>query len=141
MKLNTLRRVMQLSARIRVFDRMRLIVLLIAAAVAVQAQTPAVLLAIRNVTVIPVASAVRPGSTVVIRNGLIAAIGPVTELVIPSGATVSDGTGKYLVPGFIDLHVHLSKNRASAMGLMVAKPLRLLQDWSVRERLRLVSRI
>ena len=119
---------MQRSARIRVFDRMRLIVLLMAAAAAVQAQTPAVLLAIRNVTVIPVASAVRPGSTVVIRNGLIDAIGPVTELAIPSGATVIDGTGKYLVPGFIDLHVHLSKNRASAMGLMVANGVTTVRD-------------
>lgn len=45
-----------------------------------------------------------PGQDVLIDGGLIAAIGP--NLAVPPGATVVDGTGKTLLPGLIDAHVH-----------------------------------
>ena len=45
-----------------------------------------------------------PGQDVLIDGGLIAAIGP--NLAVPPGATVIDGTGKTLLPGLIDAHVH-----------------------------------
>jgi dihydroorotase len=41
---------------------------------------------------------------VLIENGKIAAVG--TKLKAPAGATVIDATGKVVMPGFIDLHVH-----------------------------------
>ena len=28
------------------------------------------------------------------------------EIAVPAGATVIDGTGKYLLPGLVDMHVH-----------------------------------
>ncbi|NJN42417.1 MAG: amidohydrolase family protein [Flammeovirgaceae bacterium] len=46
-----------------------------------------------------------PGQTIVIRQGMIASIDSLAE--IPSGTTVIDGTGKYVIPGLIDAHVHL----------------------------------
>lgn len=41
---------------------------------------------------------------VLIENGTIAAIG--SGLKAPAGATVIDATGKWVLPGFVDLHVH-----------------------------------
>ena len=42
---------------------------------------------------------------VLIRDGRIAAVG--LGLKVPAGATVIDATGKWVLPGFVDLHVHL----------------------------------
>ncbi len=46
-----------------------------------------------------------PNQTIYIRDGLIAAID--SSLNIPDGNRVIDGTGKFLIPGLIDSHVHL----------------------------------
>src|SRR5205807_3091284 len=46
--------------------------------------------------------------TVEIRGRGIAAIGTSHQVLVPPGATVIDGRGKYLIPGLWDMHVHLS---------------------------------
>ena len=86
-------------------------------------------LAIRNVTVIP-ATGAQPitNATVVVRGERIAAIGPAASTRIPAGARVVDGTGKFLLPGFIEMHTHLSKTRASALGLFVANGVTTVRD-------------
>ncbi len=59
-------------------------------------------LQIRNVTVVD-ASGARPGQTVTIARGRIASVVPTRK-----GATGGvDGTGKFLIPGLWDMHVHL----------------------------------
>jgi imidazolonepropionase-like amidohydrolase len=98
-----------------------------------KAQTPAGQtmrsLAIRNVTVIPGAGAPAVENvTVLIRDDRIAAIGPAAETVIPAGARLIEGAGKFLAPGFIEMHAHLSKARASALGLFVANGVTTLRD-------------
>ena len=45
--------------------------------------------------------------TVVVRNGHISAIGPSGSIPIPSHAQLIDGRGKYLIPGLIDMRVHI----------------------------------
>ena len=61
-------------------------------------------IAIRNVTVIDVEQGRRlPGRTVVIQNGRIAAVGTAA---VPRGARVIDGSGRFLIPGLWDMHVH-----------------------------------
>ena len=47
---------------------------------------------------------VNGSADVLIENGKIAAVGP--KLKAPANATVIDATGKVVMPGFIDLHVH-----------------------------------
>lgn len=65
-------------------------------------------LAISNVTVIPMDSKRHLlQHTVVVRDGLIAELGPATAVQVPAGAQRIDGTGMYLAPGLIDAHVHL----------------------------------
>jgi imidazolonepropionase-like amidohydrolase len=49
----------------------------------------------------------RPGQTVVAAGGRVERVGPAAEVEPPPGATVVDGTGCTLLPGFVDAHVHL----------------------------------
>jgi imidazolonepropionase-like amidohydrolase len=87
------------------------------------------MLAFQNVTVIPGNGAAPvENATVLIRDDRIAAIGPASETVIPAGTRIIEGAGKFLVPGFIDLHSHMSKARASAFGLFVANGVTTIRD-------------
>ena len=64
-------------------------------------------LVIRHVTVIDATGKPpQPGLTVVVEQGRIAAIDESKKLKIPAGARVVDGRGKFLIPGFWDMHVH-----------------------------------
>jgi imidazolonepropionase-like amidohydrolase len=47
------------------------------------------------------------GSAMIIDNGRITWVGPVAQLKAPAGAETSDLTGKFVMPGIIDVHVHL----------------------------------
>jgi len=47
-------------------------------------------------------------STVLIRNGRIAAVYPSASQPVPAGARVEDLTGKWIIPGLIDAHVHIA---------------------------------
>jgi imidazolonepropionase-like amidohydrolase len=85
--------------------------------------------AIRNVTVIsmvPAAPAAR--GTVIVRDGKIAEIGAPQRTRVTEGATVVDGTGKYLIPGLFEMHAHTSKSRASSLGLYVLHGVTTLRD-------------
>src|SRR5438477_5525216 len=63
--------------------------------------------AIEHVTVINVENATRVADqTVVVTGNKIAAVGPAARTKAPAGARVVDGTGKFLIPGIWDTHVH-----------------------------------
>lgn len=64
--------------------------------------------AITHVTVIPMdAERVLEDHTVIVREGRIVALGPAVSTPAPPDATEIDGRGNWLVPGFIDMHMHL----------------------------------
>ena len=64
--------------------------------------------AFRDVNVIPMDSArVVPHQTVVVSGSRIVAFGPAAKTVIPIGASVIEGAGRYLIPGLVDMHFHL----------------------------------
>jgi imidazolonepropionase-like amidohydrolase len=85
--------------------------------------------AIRNVTVIPMTGGVLSArQTVIVRDGRIAEIGRAAELRVPAGATIVDGTGKFLIPGLFEMHAHTSKTRASALGLYVVHGVTTIRD-------------
>jgi hypothetical protein len=72
-----------------------------------RAQEPAAL-AFRNVTVIDGTGApAQSGTTVVVRETRITAVGP--NVAIPAGAQVVDGTGKFMIPGLWDMHIHIHR--------------------------------
>lgn len=69
-------------------------------------------LAIVDVSVIALADAeAKEHRTVLVRNGLVAAIGSAASTAVPPGAVRVEGRGRYLVPGLADMHVHLFNSR------------------------------
>src|SRR5579884_1614520 len=48
-----------------------------------------------------------PASAMVIVDGRIQSVGPAARIKTPAGAQVVDLTGRYVMPGIIDLHAHL----------------------------------
>lgn len=90
----------------------------LAASIAAPASAQEAPLAITNVTIVDAGGA-RPGSTVLIEGRNIVATGPAASVGVPAGARVVDGSGRWLIPGLWDLHVHLSKTRATALPLFV----------------------
>ena len=63
---------------------------------------------LRGATVLPMAGGqdVVANADIVITDNRIVAVGPSGSLAIPSGATIRDVSGKYIVPGFVDTHAH-----------------------------------
>ncbi len=51
-----------------------------------------------------------PNQTIVITDDLISNIKNSKKIKIPTGATIIDGTGKFIVPGLTDAHIHFFQN-------------------------------
>ncbi|MGW8537998.1 amidohydrolase family protein [Rhodococcus qingshengii] len=49
----------------------------------------------------------QPGTTVVVDGDRFTAIGPTASTEVPAGATCIDGTGRWMVPGYVNGNVHL----------------------------------
>jgi imidazolonepropionase-like amidohydrolase len=65
-------------------------------------------LVISGVTVVDVAQGrLCPDETVVLVGGRIDEVGKTDAVVVPKGATVVDGRGKFLIPGLWDMHAHV----------------------------------
>ena len=61
-----------------------------------------------NLTLIDgVGAAAQPGSAIVMTNGRITYAGPMAGMKAPKDATVQDLSGKFVMPGIIDSHVHV----------------------------------
>ena len=80
---------------------------LLGAAAATPARPQALVL--DGVTVIDVESGrAQPGLTVIVEGERIAEVGRRPQLRVPPGARVVDGTGRFLIPGLWDMHVHVA---------------------------------
>jgi Amidohydrolase family len=67
-------------------------------------------LALTHVTVVDVESgALRADQTVLVHGSRIAWTGPSAQARVPAGARVVDATGRYVIPGLWDMHVHTSR--------------------------------
>jgi imidazolonepropionase-like amidohydrolase len=63
---------------------------------------------LKNVTVIDgTGAAPQANSAIVMTDGKISWVGPVSALKVPAGATVKDLSGKFVMPGIIDSHTHI----------------------------------
>ena len=66
-------------------------------------------LAIVGVTVLPMEGPERQADqTVLVQGDRITAVGPRSRVRVPAGAQIIDGRGKVLMPGLVDMHVHLA---------------------------------
>jgi imidazolonepropionase-like amidohydrolase len=86
-------------------------------------------LALTNVAIVDTTGS-RPGvrATVVISGDRISEIGESDKVSIPSGAQTVDGTGKYLMPGLWDMHMHLSYVSDLAFPLLIANGVTGVRD-------------
>lgn len=62
-------------------------------------------LAFKNAKIITPMRVIDNG-VLIVENGKISSIGPEAEVKVPQGTKVIDVAGKYLAPGFIDIHLH-----------------------------------
>lgn len=84
------------------------VVALLVLSLGCSSQPPGVTLVVAHVTVIDVAAGTAiPDQIVVIRGRRIAIVGDAGTTTVPDGAEVIDGSGRYLIPGLWDMHVHL----------------------------------
>ncbi|MBX3146739.1 MAG: CIA30 family protein [Gemmatimonadales bacterium] len=68
-------------------------------------------------------------ANVIVRDGMIQTVGP--DLAIPAGLAVTDGTGKTLLPGFLDAHTHSwGDAQRDALRFGVTTQFDMLGDWN-----------
>jgi len=85
-------------------------------------------IAVHAVTVVDVeAGRLLPDRTVLVRGERIERIGPAGSVAVPEGARVIDGSGRYLLPGLIDAHVHFV-HPPSFAPLLLAHGVTLVRD-------------
>src|SRR6185437_16336794 len=96
---------------------------------------PPASLAITHVTLIDATGAApKPDMTVLIADKEIAAIGPSKSLLIPRHTKTLDATDKFLIPGLVDMHVHLtgasepSGSREFILPLLLANGITTVRD-------------
>lgn len=80
------------------------------------AKRPAGAVAFRDVQIFDAeARTFRKNMTVVVSNGLIVAVGTAASTDVPSGAEVFDGSGRTLVPGLWDNHMHFGDDSSGPL--------------------------
>ncbi|HSP17646.1 MAG TPA: amidohydrolase family protein [Thermoanaerobaculia bacterium] len=90
------------------------------------AEQPSLPLAIAHITIVDtLRGTVQPDSTVVIRQNKIERVGTDAP---PADALIVDGSGKFLIPGLWDMHVHLGYTTSSALPLFVANGITTVRD-------------
>lgn len=67
-------------------------------------------------------------ATVLVSGRRIANVGAASETRVSPRATRVDLSGAYIIPGLWDMHTHLSKTRASALGVLVAYGVTSVRD-------------
>jgi len=91
-----------------------LLSVLLSALLFAQARTAHQSLVLTHVTVIDM-TGVPPKSdqTVIITSDRIVALGNSSEVVVPQNASVVEATGKFLIPGLWDMHIHTVYEKAA----------------------------
>lgn len=75
-----------------------------------------------------------PDQSIIISRDRIVAIGPGNKVKAPADAMIIDGTGKYIMPGMTDAHIHFFQSgglytRPDAINLIKYHPYQLDQDY------------
>ena len=91
-------------------------------------QAPAQSMAFWNASIVDLdAGVVRSGMVVEISKGRITRVAPAVGA-RPANATVADGTGRFLIPGLWDAHVHLTKLGEASLSLFLANGVTSVRD-------------
>lgn len=74
-------------------------------------------LAFTDVDVIPMDSdQVLHDQVVVVENGRIVSMGPADRVRLPAGLRRIDGSGRFLIPGLVDTHIHIPPEASDEKG-------------------------
>jgi imidazolonepropionase-like amidohydrolase len=123
-----------LYLQIKVMKRCCLLLLLLAAQIYLPAQQRPVWITNVNVVNTSVGKII-PASTVVVQDGIIKQVVKYnSKIVVPDTVTVMDATGKYLMPGMIDGHIHFFQSgglytRPDAINLNTVYAYKKDQQW------------
>ncbi|HWD99726.1 MAG TPA: hypothetical protein VG345_11830, partial [Bryobacteraceae bacterium] len=85
-------------------------------------------IAFRNATVIDGSRAVLPDHTIVIREDRVIGLGPSASTAIPSGTSLVDARGRFIIPGLWDAHAHVSYFKASSLPVLLANGVTSIRD-------------
>ncbi len=85
-------------------------------------------LLIRDVTILSMDAEPPRRGSVLVRGDRIDYVGPTATLPAAPDARVVDGRGRFLIPGLIDMHTHVSKTRGSSLSLLVAAGVTTVRD-------------
>lgn len=106
------------------------VVMIVLASVACSTQpspAPPALL-IRDVTILSMQDETPRRGTVLVRGDRIEYAGPTATVPPAPDAQTVDGRGRFLIPGLIDMHTHVSKTRGSSLSLLVAHGVTTVRD-------------
>ncbi|HZG17347.1 MAG TPA: amidohydrolase family protein [Candidatus Bathyarchaeia archaeon] len=85
--------------------------------------------AITNVTIVDVKEGrLQPDMTVIIKENEIVQVEPSGKAIVPKEALIYNGTGKYLIPGLWDMHVHLLDDQEIAFPYLLANGVTGIRD-------------
>lgn len=92
-------------------------------------------LAIQDCTLVdPRAGSAAPHTTVIITGERIAARGPAVSTRVPSGARVVPASGKFVIPGLWDMHVHAGEIEEDWFPLYLANGVTALREMAASEK-------
>jgi imidazolonepropionase-like amidohydrolase len=72
----------------------------------------------------PVTQKTLPDQTIVYKGDTILQTGPSAQIKIPKGAATIDATGKWVMPGMVDAHVHFMQT-----GGLYTRPDAICKNW------------
>ena len=93
---------------------------------------PAATQVFTNMRLIPIAGPEIERGVLVVRDGLIAAVGAVGDVTVPAGATVVDLSGKLVMPGLVDTHSHIGEPWGADGSAPIQPEVRNLDSINVR---------
>jgi imidazolonepropionase-like amidohydrolase len=85
-------------------------------------------LLVRDATILSMDEEAPRRGSVLVRGDRIEYVGSTDSLPAAPNAQVVDGSGRFLIPGLIDMHTHVSKTRGSSLSLLVAAGVTTVRD-------------
>lgn len=83
--------------------------------------------------IIPISGPPIPNGVLVVHRGKIIAVGPASQVVIPSDAERHDVTGKVIMPGLVDTHSHIGGGAGGDASAPMQPDVRILDSINVRD--------
>lgn len=88
--------------------------------------------AFKGATIHPIEGEPIPNGVLLVKDGVILAVGPASSVTVPADAVVHDVTGKVLLPGLVDTHSHIGRGDGGDASSALNPDVRILDAIDVR---------